>query len=456
MVMSLRTCTLLVALSASAAHGQALTARLDSAMQVAERSGFSGVVLVEKDGAIVLQKGYGMADRAKRLPFTAATVVQIGSNTKDFTAVAILQLQQAGLLSMNDSITKYFRIVPAHKRGITVRQLMNHRAGFPLGVGDDFEAIGRAALITRALQTPLLFPPGSRESYSNTGYSLLAAIIEQVTGKTYDVHVRDAILAPVGLTRTGFLLPRFAPGDLAHGYQASGRDAGTMLAKAHANDGPYWNLRGNGGMLSTVADMHRFYGALVGGEKLLAFSARNGRFNPEEPVGLAGSDGVNLFLYDRFPRLRSEIIIASTSASMKAPMVRRELGKVLGLTNPDDEPNEQMARREGGTPAPSGIASVLSKLISTLNSGDMAALRAFVADQFASKAGGPVVSERVERFSQMHENLGVLTMHSAEVFADGPLEVRVTSAVQGTLLLRIAMEGAAPYRIESIQVILGG
>ncbi len=447
---------ILVAVAATAANGQALTSKLDSAMRVAERNGFSGVVLVERDGAIVLHKGYGLADRAKRIPFTPATVVQIGSNTKDFTAVAILQLQQAGRLAMSDTIGKYFPIVPADKRGITIRHLMNHRAGFPLGVGGDFEPIGRTALVERAMRTPLLFAPGARESYTNTGFSLLAAIIEQVTGATYDAYVRDAILSPIGLTRTGFLLPGFKPADLAHGYQAGGSDQGTMLSKAHAPDGPHWNLRGNGGMLSTAADMHAFYKALFQGETLLAPATRALRFNPDEPIGLSGSDGVNVFLYDRFPGMRTEIIIASTNAAMKAPAIRRELGKVLGLPDPDDGPDEQVARRPGGTPAPAAIMSVLTQLVKTINSGDTAALRAFIVEYFASSAGAPTVDERMERFSRMHENLGVLTLDAAEIFRDGPVEVRVTSVVQGKLLMKVAIDRAAPHRIESIQIILGG
>ena len=328
------------------ASAQGVAGSLDSTMRIAERAGFSGVVRVERDGKVLLDKGYGWANRASRIPFTRETVVQIGSNTKDFTAVAILQLQAAGKLSMGDSLGKYFPSAPADKKGITIRQLMNHRAGFPLGIGGDFAPFNRSILVDSAMHTPLLFAPGSRESYSNTGFSLLAAMIEQVTGKSYDVYVRDAITAPLGMHRTGFLLPKFQLKELAHGYQPKGTDAGTMLEKPHAEDGPYWNLRGNGGMLSTAGEMHAFYKALFEGDKLLTREARKDRFPPDEPIGLAGSDGVNFFLYERFPRMRTEIIIASTNAAMKAPAIRRELGKVMGLPSPDGEPSEAIVARE--------------------------------------------------------------------------------------------------------------
>ena len=189
-------------------------------------------------------------------------MVQIGSNPKDFTAVSILQLQERGQLSVTDKIAKFFPSAPADKQNITIGMLMNHRAGFPIGLGPDFANMTRAQLIDAAMKTKLLFTPGERNNYSNTGFALLAAIIEQVSGKTYDEYVRDNILNPLGLRNTGFHLPRFDEARLARGYNSGGKDEGTMLSKPHAADGPYWNLRGNGGMLSTVGDMHNFYKAL--------------------------------------------------------------------------------------------------------------------------------------------------------------------------------------------------
>ncbi len=431
-------------------------ARLDSTMRAAERVGFSGVVRVEQGGVVLLERGYGLANRERQVPFTANTIVQVGSNTKDFTAVVILQLQQAGKLSMNDSVGKYFRAVPADKRGITIRQLMNHRAGFPLGLGGDFEPVGRQALVDSAMRTTLLFVPGTRESYSNTGFSLLAAIIEQVSGTTYDQYVQQRILAPLGLQRTGFLLPAFKPSDLAHGYNASGRDNGTMLAKPHAADGPYWNLRGNGGMLSTVGDMHAFYKALFEGDVLMSPATRALRFNPAEPIGLAGSDGVNFFLYDRFPGMRTEIIIASTNAAFRAPQVRGALGKVLGLPDPDGGGGGDVARRPGGRPVPEALENMLGDFVKTLNSGDMASLRAFIAAHFTSGADDPTVDERLGRIGRLHENLGNVAVESIEMFDEGPVEMRLKSSGQDVVIVRVDVNGTAPFLIRGMQVRLGG
>lgn len=126
-----------------------LAARADSTMQALVPRGFSGVVLVAKDGQVVLQQGYGLADRAANRPMTGSSVVQIGSNTKDFTAVAILQLMESGKLSLDDSIARFFPGVPVDKAPITVRMLLNHQAGFEQHLGPDDQVISRDEEIRR-------------------------------------------------------------------------------------------------------------------------------------------------------------------------------------------------------------------------------------------------------------------------------------------------------------------
>lgn len=436
-------------------RGQAIAAQLDSAMKVAEQAGFSGVVRIEREGVTLLEKGYGMANRERKIPFSDRTVVQIGSNTKDFTAVAILQLQERGKLSMADSLAEYFPGAPADKRAITIAQLMNHRAGFPIGIGGDFEPLKRMAFLERAMKTPLSFSPGSKEGYSNTGYSILAAIIEQLTGMTYDAYVHQNILAPIGLKHTGFLLPGFKPEELAHGYLAAGTDAGTMLGKPHDTDGPYWNLRGNGGMLSTAADMHAFYKELFEGTTLMKPETRLLRFNPNEPIGLAGSDNVNFFLYERLPRMRTEFIIASTNVTAKAPAVRRELGRILGLPDPEREP-ETVARRKGGKPVSTAISDLVRDFVVAANSGDSVKLRSFISTRFATDPDSPTLDERVQRFSNVHETLGAITVMRIERFDEESVDVTVNSPLQGQVQLRVFVDQEMPVRIHAVQLRVGG
>ncbi|MEO8576906.1 MAG: serine hydrolase [Gemmatimonadales bacterium] len=435
---------------------QDVSARADSVMRTAEAKGFSGVVRLARNGSVVLERGYGLANRAERIPFTPSTVVQIGSNTKDFTAVAILQLQDRGALNVQDRLSKFFPSAPADKKDITLWQLMTHKAGFPLGLGGDFEPMTRQLLIDRTMQFKLLFEPGTKESYSNTGFALLAAVIEQTSGKSYDEYVRDNILVPLGLTHTGFHLPRFADRDLAHGYRVGGADAGTMMSRPHAADGPFWNLRGNGGMLSTAADMQAFYTALFETDKLLKPATRNLRFNPSDPQGLAGSDLVNFFLYERDPRSGVEMIIASTNAEMKAPAVRRDLARVMGLPSMDGGGGGGgSVARATGKPASPAAAAIITEFVGLINKGDIAALQQFITDHF-DLANGPPADQRAQRLSGIHSDLGELKILRMTVVDDGSTQVLVKTEREGEAVITLDMDQTAPYRIKRLGLQVGG
>ena len=454
--------TLVLATAAAPLHafpadtvGSGLGARVDSALRAAAQRGFSGVVRVERRGTLLLRKGYGMANRERRIPFSDATIVQIGSNTKDFTLVALLRLQQQGRLGLRDSLGKHFPAAPADKRGITLQQLVDHRGGFPIGLGGDFETLTRDQLLQRAFATPLRAQPGTREIYSNTGYAILAAVIEQVTGRSYDEHVRDEILAPLGLENTGYLLPRFDPDRIAHGY-AQGEDRGNMLLKPHAADGPYWNLRGNGGMLSTVEDMHLFYRALFEGERLLPLGARGGRFDPAEEVRLGGSDRVHFFLFERLPREGVEIIIATNTPEFPAPMVRDAIAPLLGLaTAANREDRAPAPAPVGAKEPPPPVATLIRDLFAAVNAGDSTALTRAVTERF-EPMGGPPVEQRVARLLQMHEGLGTLTPTAMWLDADGAVTVSARTAKEGAATFVFNVSAATPPKIRSMRVMVGG
>jgi CubicO group peptidase (beta-lactamase class C family) len=422
---------------------QPFSANADSVVRAAAERGFSGVVRVQRNGSVVLRKGYGLANRETRAPFTPETVVQIGSNTKDFTVVALLQLHESGRLNLNDSIGKYFRSVPADKRGITLWHLVRHQSGLPLALGRDFEPLGRAALIDTAMRTRLLFPPGTREQYSNPGYSLLAAIIEQVTGSDYETHLRASIFEPLRMTNTGLVLPKFDPSRLAHGYTAAGADAGTMLSKAHAADGSYWNLRGNGGLISTVDDMHTFYDALFTTDKLMRPSTRALRFDPSSPIGLAGSDNISVFIYERDPSNDLEIIIASNNAAAPAPPVRRALSRLFEAAPAGDS-----------KPVSPAVSALVSDFVRILNLRDAPALRAFVTQRFVPDAAGPTTDQRVERLMSFTGEAGTLTVLRTELAPDGVV-ARVRAANGDMIKMRIEIDGPPPHRIRRVQMQIG-
>src|SRR5215208_1541711 len=166
-------------------------------------------VAVVRGGDTIVMKGYGSADLENDIPATAQTVYRIGSVTKQFTSVAIMQLVQQGKLSLDDEITKFVPNAPTHGRRILIRHLLNHTSGIPsyTDVGPEFGRVARLdlshdSLLAVVRDDSLQFEPGSHFYYNNTGYYLLGMIVERVTGKKYGDYVRDALFVPNGLTST--------------------------------------------------------------------------------------------------------------------------------------------------------------------------------------------------------------------------------------------------------------
>lgn len=245
--------------------------------------GFSGAVLVAKDGEVILRNGYGLADRGAKRTVTSETVFDIGSITKQFTGAAVLKLEMQGKLSVQDSIAKYFKDVPGDKSGITLHHLLTHSSGLEGDFGGDYDSMSRDGIIEAALKSELRWPPGTRYAYSNAGYSLLGAIVEIVSGVSYEAFIREHLLLPAGMKQTGYRLPAWPREQLARGY-SSGTDYGTPLDHAWSTDGPYWNLRCNGGILATVTDMYRWHLALAG-DTVLDSEAKRKYQSPHMPEG---------------------------------------------------------------------------------------------------------------------------------------------------------------------------
>src|SRR5262249_25703156 len=147
------------------------------------------------------------------------TVFSIGSITKQFTAAAILQLEMQGKLNVQDSISKYLPNVPKDKEAITLHHLLTHSAGLESDFGaTDYEPVTREPYIRRALAAKLRSVPGQRYHYANSGYSLLAAIVEIVSGQDYEAYLQENLFKPAGMTKTGYRLPQCKPEEFAQGY----------------------------------------------------------------------------------------------------------------------------------------------------------------------------------------------------------------------------------------------
>lgn len=265
----------------------AIAERVDDYLSRIEALGFSGAVLVAVGGEVVLEEGYGTADRETGRPVTAGTVFTVGSITKQFTAAAILALADRGALSVDDPIGRFFEGVPPDKAAITVHHLLTHTAGFPGAIGDDFEPIGRDAFVERALALELPRAAGERYEYSNVGYSLLGAIVEIASGRPYEAFLRETLFLPAGMEDTGYRLPGWGPGRVAVGYRG-GERWGTVLERPWADDGPGWHLRANGGIHATVGDLWRWHLALAG-DAILSGAAREAMFTPHVPEDAEGS-----------------------------------------------------------------------------------------------------------------------------------------------------------------------
>lgn len=260
---------------------------LDTYLGRLERLGFTGTVLVAKDGKVVLERGYGLADRDRKIPMAADSVISIGSITKQFTAAAILKLEMRGKLRVEDTIARFWPDAPADKAGITLHQLLTHTAGLRSDYGPtDYEVVTRDAYVGRVLAAPLDMPPGRGHRYSNAGYSLLAAIVELVSGQSYERFLRESLFEPAGMRQTGYRVASWRDGQVARGY-VDGRDWGTISEKLADEKLPYWNLVGNGGVHSTAGDMYRWHLALEG-EAVLSKQAKTKFVTPYVVEGPEG------------------------------------------------------------------------------------------------------------------------------------------------------------------------
>lgn len=273
---------------------------IDSVVTSAESRGFSGILLIRSRNVDLLFRAYGWQDREAGRRMTVETGIEIGSIVKPLTLTALLRLEEMEKLSLTDSLSAFFPDAPADKRAITLEQIARHTAGFPDVFGGDYDPVSRDWVVAKVLNAPLLASPGEKESYSNSGYSLLAAIIEQRSGQAYEVFVREQVLRPAGVSRIGYVLAGWRSEDLAVGYRADGVRWGTPLDSAWRDDGPGWNLRGNGGMFATAAELMDWYEALYDGNVLgerglaafLAIDAGESRTVGGPALGHAGGNGI--------------------------------------------------------------------------------------------------------------------------------------------------------------------
>ena len=184
-------------------------------------------VAVLRDGDPLLVKGYGFANREDGIPNTGTTRFRIGSLTKQFTAMAILILQEEGRISVDEAVETYLPDLPEHWKSITLHQLLTHTSGImhswalPEFGANLAQARPIGEIIELFYDEPLLFEPGEGFVYSGVGYFLLALLIEEVSGQTYESFLRTRVFDPLGMHDTGSDRPGSSANGHARGYDVS-------------------------------------------------------------------------------------------------------------------------------------------------------------------------------------------------------------------------------------------
>jgi CubicO group peptidase (beta-lactamase class C family) len=244
----------------------------------------TGSVLVARHGTVLLSKGYGLADQERRFPDTPATRYRIGSITKQFTAAAILMLQDQGKLHVQDPVCLYVSDCPRAWEAITLHHLLTHTSGIPdyTNFPDFPSLIGRPAtvegLIARFQGRPLEFPPGQRWKYSNSGYVLLGHVVSAVSSLSYAEFLRRSVFEPLQMQASGYdvnapTLPGHATGYLSPGQKPVFLDMSEFDAA--------------GALASTVEDLFRWDEALTAG-RVLSRDALQDMVTPHVPCPTGG------------------------------------------------------------------------------------------------------------------------------------------------------------------------
>ena len=324
---------------------QDLTARVEEylAAQV-EANHFMGSVLIARDGKPLFRKGFGLANVEHDVPNTAQTKFRIGSLTKQFTAAAVLLLQERGLLDVQDPIGKYVEDPPQSWADVRIHHLLTHTSGIPsfTSFPDYVETwmipSRPQKTMLRFRDKPLDFPPGRKLSYSNSGYILLAVIIEKASGMRYEEFLRKNVFEPLAMNDSGH--DTFAA-VLKH------RATGYIWGEAGLEHAPYHDMDlpiGGGDLFSTVDDLLRWDQALYT-DRLLSDESRKAMFTRFKKGYAYGwgvarmfgrkihshGGGINGFSAQiiRFPADNVTVIVLCNLESSPTMQVGRDLAAIL-------------------------------------------------------------------------------------------------------------------------------
>lgn len=333
--------------------------------QYADDQQFNGSVLVAEKGKVIFKKGYGLANMEWTIPNTPDTKHRLGSVTKQFTAMAIMQMVQKGKLKLDGKITDYLPDYPKVTGDrITIHHLLTHTSGIPSYTGFPrfADTISRnpyatADFVKKFAALPLEFEPGSKFSYNNSGYFLLGAILEKISGKTYAQVLQEYIFTPLQMKNTGYDL---------HGTILPKRATGYEKSPLGYENAPYLDMSipyAAGSLYSTVQDLYLWDRALYT-DKLLPAAARATLFKPylkhyaygwfvaklplgqlKDSVGIiehgGGINGFNT-LVSRYPKDQHLIVLLNNTGRADLESIRTNILNIL-YNQPVKAPKKSVA-----------------------------------------------------------------------------------------------------------------
>ena len=343
-----------------------IAAKMDEYLTAHARQGrFSGSVLVARDGQPVFSRGYGMANLEHDVPNTAQTKHRLGSLTKQFTAMAVMMLQERGRLSVSDSICRHLADCPTAWQPITIHHLLTHTSGIPSYT--NFPDFARrihlpytpAEMVATFRNLPLEFAPGARYRYNNSGYFLLGLIIERVAGIPYENFLRENIFAPLGMANTGYDRHERVLRHRATGYAQLG-DTPTTAPYIDMSQ-PY----AAGALYSTTEDLLKWDQALYT-ERLVPRRALDAIFTAPQPAPQGAPPGGGGYAYGwavgtqfgrrlishdggipgfsafiaRYPEDRVTVIVLSNLESAPSGAIGRDLAAII-FNQPYEIPRER-------------------------------------------------------------------------------------------------------------------
>ncbi|MCG3119962.1 MAG: D-aminopeptidase [bacterium] len=348
---------------------------------------FNGSALVAENGKVIFKKGFGLANMEWEIPNTPDTKFRLGSITKQFTAMLIMQLVEKGKLKLDGKITDYLPDYPKSTGDqVTLHHLLTHTSGIPgyTEFPNFFRDVSRdpyapAAFVKTFADSALLFAPGAKFTYSNSGYFLLGVIIEKVTGKPYEQVLAENILVPLGMKSTGYDHFNTIIKKRATGYQKSA---------AGYDNAPYLDMSipyAAGSLYSTVEDLYLWDQALYT-NKLLSEPSKTILFKPyisafgssyaygwavgKAPIGrtqdsvmvIEHGGGINGFntLISRLPNEKHLIVLFSNAGGAPLGAMSQSLRGIL-FDKPYDLPKKSLAEAVFATIMEKGIAPALAQ-----------------------------------------------------------------------------------------------